>query len=94
MVSIRTLGPVILVAASLGAIAAPEDPAARCRAGLDRSLAAMEDLPLMKEELATGLMWARLDAETALASGDTVTCLEKLAVVNAILGLRPAAPGG
>lgn len=61
-----------------------------CAASLARSLAAMETSPLMKEEVATGLMWLRLDAEKALSNGDAPGCLERALVVENILGLSPA----
>jgi hypothetical protein len=61
--------------------------AVACAEGLARTLAVMEALPLMKEEMATGLMWLRLDAQVALERGDVETCLAKLASVEAVLGL-------
>ena len=72
--------------------AAPDaDDAAACEARLARTLAEMESRPLLKEELATGLMWLRLDAQTALANGDAAACLEGVRVVEDILGVRPPA---
>ena len=61
--------------------------AAACEARLARTLAEMEARPLLKEELATGLMWLRLDAQTALDRGDAQLCLEGVRVVEQILGL-------
>ena len=63
--------------------------AADCTRRLDRSLAEMERRPLLKEELATGLMWLRLDAETARDAGDVGTCHAKAAKAEAILGIGP-----
>ena len=60
---------------------------AACEARLARTLAEMEARPLLKEELATGLMWLRLDAQTALDRGDAQLCLEGVRVVEQILGL-------
>ncbi|MEM6889422.1 MAG: hypothetical protein AAF636_14925 [Pseudomonadota bacterium] len=67
------------------------DATAMCTDRLARSLAEMERRPLLKEELATGLMWLRLDAETARDAGDTETCLEKAEIVETILGIGPPA---
>lgn len=53
-----------------------EPAQAECPRLLDRTLAAMEARPLLKEEFATGLMWLRLDARKALQAGDAATCLE------------------
>lgn len=61
-----------------------------CAASLKRSLEVMEAAPLLKEEVATGLMWLRLDAETALEAGDAPGCLERARTVESILGLTPA----
>jgi hypothetical protein len=70
-----------------GAEAAGAEGAATCEERLARTLAEMEARPLLKEELATGLMWLRLDAQTALARGDVRLCLEGVRVVEEILGL-------
>ena len=59
-----------------GALATEADQAAQaCREMLDRTLVAMNAGPPLKEELATGLMWLRLDATKALEAGDAETCL-------------------
>jgi len=70
-----------------GAEAAGAGDAAACEARLARTLAEMEARPLLKEELATGLMWLRLDAQTALARGDARLCLGGVRIVEEILGL-------
>ena len=57
-----------------------------CAMQLAQTLAAIEVRPLMTEELATALMWLRLDAADAAADGDEATCLELMAVVEALLG--------
>ena len=62
-----------------------------CRNRLAASLEIMERQPLLKEEVATGLMWTRLDAEGALDAGDVQTCHRKMDVVDAILA--PVANG-
>jgi hypothetical protein len=64
------------------------DDATACEERLARTLAEMESRPLLKEELATGLMWLRLDAQTALANGDATTCLEGVRIVEEILGVE------
>ena len=58
-----------------------------CADRLERTLQEMERRPLLKEEHATALMWLRLDAQKALAEGDTETCEEKVRVVEALIGL-------
>lgn len=72
---------------SAASVASSGSGAAECEARLAQTLAEMESRPLLKEELATGLMWLRLDAETALAEGDVASCLEGVRVVEQILGL-------
>lgn len=67
----------------------PTDPREDCAARLDRTLAEMESRPLLKEELATGLMWLRLDARIALEAGDTDLCLSRVRVAEDILGMAP-----
>lgn len=78
------------MAATTAMAQAPGTPG-ECAARLDRTLAEMESRPLLKEELATGLMWIRLDARTALDEGDVEGCLGRVRTVEQILGLTPAA---
>lgn len=78
----------LVVGVALGWLApAPADPLADCAARLERTLAAMRARPLLKEELATGLMWKRLDAAAALESGDARGCLAQVREVETLLGL-------
>ena len=80
----------LLVALALPPLAASADGQGeleRCAAGLDATLTVMEGAPLMKEEVATALMWLRLDAKRDLARGDAERCLARLAVVENILGV-------
>jgi hypothetical protein len=67
------------------AIATEADQAAECRRLLDRTLAAMDARPALKEEFATGLMWLRLDALEALEAGDPESCLERVRRAAALL---------
>jgi len=83
----RALALALLLAAPLAAAAEGDAALARVARGLDRALAAMQARPLMKEELATGLMWLRLDAQRALDRGDAAACLDHLAAVETVLGL-------
>ena len=62
------------------------ETAADCPLLLDRTRAAMEAGPVLKEELATGVMWLRLEAEEALAAGDAATCLELARRAAALVG--------
>lgn len=64
------------------------DPPGDCAARLDRTLEEMESRPLLKEELATGLMWIRLDAQTALEDGNERKCLSRVQTAEQILGLN------
>jgi hypothetical protein len=73
-----------LLSGELSVTAAPE-AAAECRGLLDRTLADMSALPPLKEELATGLMWMRLDALEALEAGDVETCLKQARRAAALL---------
>ena len=89
--AVRLLGAAALGMFMLpnGTAAADTDNAEACAARLVRTLAEMEARPLLKEELATGLMWIRLDAQTALEAGDAETCLQQVRLVEKILGLEP-----
>ncbi|MEM8552452.1 MAG: hypothetical protein AAGF45_08720 [Pseudomonadota bacterium] len=73
-----------------GLLPASADPPAMtaCEEGLSRSLQVMEEGPLMKEEKATALMWLRLDARAAADRGDPALCLDKLEVIETILGIE------
>lgn len=74
-----------LVAGGAAALADDAANAEACEALLDRTRAAMEARPPLKEELATGLMWIRMDAEEALAAGDAETCLREARRAAALL---------
>jgi len=73
------------LAAAGAALADEAADAESCRALLDRARAAMEARPPLKEELATGLMWIRMDAEEALVAGDAETCLREARRAAALL---------
>lgn len=60
---------------------------AGCADRLDRTLTHMQERPLLKEEHATALMWLRMDAENAVAPGDERLCVEKVLVIERLLGL-------
>jgi hypothetical protein len=83
----RALALAALLAAPAAASDSKVEPSARCANGLDRALVEMKARPLMKEEMATGLMWLRLDAQQALERGDAAACLEHLAAVEEVLGI-------
>lgn len=87
ILSIMAMAAALAPAAAGEALSATDDAAA-CEERLARTLTEMESRPLLKEELATGLMWLRLDAQTALASGDADTCLDGVSVVEEILGVE------
>ena len=82
---------VVVLSMSLAAPAGAGDAAVgptgaeACRDRLAASLEIMRGQPLMKEEVATGLMWTRLDAAGALEAGDVRTCHAKMEIVDAIL---------
>jgi len=63
-----------------------------CPARLERTLEVMEDRSPMKDEVATSLMWHRMDAREALMSGDQEACSEKLDVIENILNLSTDTP--
>lgn len=63
-----------------------------CGARLDRALGVMESRAPMKDEVATALMWLRMDAAEALEAGDTATCEDKVSVVENILNISPDTP--
>lgn len=79
-----------LMAAALPAVAAA-GARADCGAGLDRALQVMESRAPMKDEVATALMWLRLDAAAAIEAGDVATCRKKLAVIENVLNIEPYA---
>jgi hypothetical protein len=58
-----------------------------CEDRLVRTLEVLDQTSPLKGELATGIMWLRMDAEEALAEGDTATCLKNVAIVEDLLGL-------
>lgn len=82
-----------LLAATAGAAGAAGGPGATasdapgCAERLDRTLVAMQERPLLKEEHATALMWLRMDAAEAAAAGDEAACLAQVAVAEVLLGL-------
>jgi len=67
--------------------AAAEGTAAECAARLDRTLQVMQQRAPMKDEVATGLMWLRMDAEDALRAGDPAGCLARVATVEQVLNM-------
>lgn len=80
-----------LCAGAAGAAGGPETTASGvtgCAERLERTLVAMQDRPLLKEEHATALMWLRMDAAEAQAAGDDATCLAKVAVAEILLGIE------
>lgn len=77
----------VLTAALVLAAAGAPAPMADCAERLDRTLAQMQARPLLKEELATGLMWMRVDARAALERGDAESCLREVETVERLLGL-------
>ena len=58
-----------------------------CEDRLVRTLEVLDRTSPLKGELATGIMWLRLDAEEALGEGDIETCLKNVAIVEDLLGL-------
>jgi len=82
--SLRLASLLGVIAVSVAAETAPD----RCAIRLDRTLVALQQRPLLKEEHATALMWLRMDAAEADAVGDEASCLEKVAVAETLLGLR------
>lgn len=58
-----------------------------CASRLDRTLAVMQDRPLLKEEHATALMWLRMDAREAITRGDEAECVAKVAVAETLLSI-------
>ena len=76
-----------------GWLAAEESPAVSraapspCAEGLAATLVVMEERSPMKDQVATALMWRRMDAWAALEKGEEEICQEHLAVVRSLLGL-------
>ncbi len=87
----RALAGCLLVvyAGAAGSPGAAGSDAPGCAERLDRTLIAMQDRPLLKEEHATALMWLRMDAAEAEAAGDEAACLAKVVVAEVLLGLGP-----
>jgi hypothetical protein len=63
----------VLLLALVGSPVAAQDR--NCAERLDAVAETLADGPLLKEELATGLMWMRLDAAEAESRGDEEACL-------------------
>jgi hypothetical protein len=73
---------------------ADSGPDLHCTELTARTMAVMESAPLMKDELATAVMWLRLDATKAADAGDTGLCIERMARALALLeGWRNGAAG-
>ena len=83
--AILTRALAIAVFSSQSAISTEADVAAQCRQLLGRTLSTMQERTALKEELATGLMWLRLDALKALETGDLQGCLERARRAAALL---------
>lgn len=64
---------------------AGEEGTPTCRELLAETLSFMEQRPVLKEELATGLMWMRQDAQAAQAAGDEARCVTLLIQVKELL---------
>jgi hypothetical protein len=60
-------------------------PDLRCTELAARTMAVMETAPLMKDELATAVMWLRLDAARATDAGDAGLCVERMTKALALL---------
>lgn len=78
------------IAVALAVLATPaahagETRTATCRDLLAETLGIMERRPVLKEELATGLMWMREEAEQAGTAGDEARCIELLNRVKDLL---------
>mgnify|MGYP006447316563 CR=1 FL=1 len=69
--------------------AAATDDSMTCSARLERTLETMENRSPMKDEVATSLMWHRMDAQEAQRSGDLKACSAKMDVIENILNLSP-----
>lgn len=81
-----------LWAGAAGAAGGPQTAASGvtgCAERLERTLAAMQARPLLKEEHATALMWLRMDAAEAAAAGDQAGCVTKIVVIENLLGMVP-----
>lgn len=76
----------VLALAATAVQAAEREVAETCRDLLAETLGIMRDRPVMKEELATGIMWMRRDAERAWAAGDEARCVALLIQVREFLG--------
>jgi hypothetical protein len=70
-------------------------PGPRCTELTARTMSVMESAPLMKDELATAVMWLRLDAARAADAGDAGLCVEHMTRALALLeGWRDGMAGG
>lgn len=82
------LAAVATLALSAGA-SANEGKGDACAERLERTLKVMESRAPMKDEVATSLMWLRMDAAEALQNGKTATCEDKVSVVENVLNVSP-----
>lgn len=57
----------------------------RCAELTERTSTVMEEVPLMKDELATAVMWLRLDAAEAEQAGDPGLCVERMRTALSLL---------
>ena len=78
---------VALICLSAQPVPAQEtQPAGRCSKLLAETLKEMEGRPVLKEELATGLMWMRMEAQEAHSLGDEPRCIGLLSEARKLLG--------
>lgn len=81
----RWIAIAILVLAGPAVQGAERRDAATCRDLQAETLGLMQQRPVLKEELATGLMWMREEAEQARAAGDEGRCVALLIQVRDLL---------
>ena len=85
---LAVLTPLLFAASAQATTALSNGVEGGCAHRLANTLEVLEARSPLKEEHATGIMWLRLDAEVALESGDEALCIEKIAVVENLLGVN------
>ena len=85
-----TLGMLAVLVATVPAAASgvTDEPLDLCRAQMAAVRDALETRDDMRDEAYTAIMWARLDAEAALAVDDGAACVTHLDFPRRALGLH------
>lgn len=78
-------GAILSLSAPLAAGQETDEPDLRCAKLTAETMAMMNSAPLMSDELATAVMWLRLDAAEAAGADDAALCVDRLTTARTLL---------